>query len=50
MCPQVAYDCEVTDVPSVSVLPLGSNAAGSTFDKTDLVTVSAGEDLDYDNV
>eukprot|EP00392_Amoebophrya_sp_AT5.2_P015798 g16014.t1 len=45
--PTVAYDCEVVDVPSVSVLPLGSRPDGSCFDKADMVTVKAGENLDY---
>lgn len=48
--PTVAYDCEVTDVPSVAVLPLGAKADGTMFDKTEMVTVNAGESLDYDNV
>lgn len=48
--PKVAYDCEVTDVPSVTVLPLGMKADGSSFDKSEMVTVNAGEDLDYDNI
>ncbi|CAD7938656.1 unnamed protein product [Amoebophrya sp. A120] len=48
--PTVAYDCEVVDVPSVSVLPLGSKPDGSTFDKSDMVTLRAGESLDYGTV
>merc|ERR1712183_456639 len=48
--PQVAYDCEVTDVPSVSVLPLGMRPDGTQYDKTDLVTTSPNADLQYDKV
>ncbi|CAD7968610.1 unnamed protein product [Amoebophrya sp. A25] len=48
--PTVAYDCEVSDVPSVSVLPLGSKPDGSIFDKSDMVTIKADETLDYGNV
>lgn len=48
--PTVAYDMEVVDVPSVAVLPLGSKADGSVFDKSDMVTVRADENLNYENV
>lgn len=46
------YDAEVEDVPSVQVLPLGSKADGTTFDKTDMVTVKApnGEQFQVRNI
>lgn len=39
--PEAAYDCEVTDVPQISILPLGRKTDGSFFDKSDLSTVKA---------
>merc|ERR1719321_526994 len=39
--PKAAYDMEVQDVPTVSVLPLGSKPDGSLYDKTDLQVISA---------
>jgi hypothetical protein len=37
--PEAAYDCEVTDVPQISILPLGRKVDGSFFDKSDLTTI-----------
>ena len=57
--PDVAYDMEVEDVPSVGVLPLGSKPDGTLYGKEDLVTVKAidfvkadgsAKDLDYNKV
>ena len=39
--PEAAYDCEVTDVPQICVLPIGKKPDGSLFDKSDLQTVKA---------
>jgi thiol-disulfide isomerase/thioredoxin len=39
--PRAAYDCEVTDVPQISVLPIGKKPDGSFFDKADWQTVKA---------
>ena len=39
--PEAAYDCEVTDVPQISVLPVGRKSDGALFDKSDLQTVKA---------
>merc|ERR1712151_407530 len=48
-CPMAAYDAEVTDVPSVVILPLGLRPDGSHYDKTDMVVV-APELGQYDQV
>jgi hypothetical protein len=41
VAPQAAYACEVTDVPQISVLPLGKKPDGSFHDNSDLKTVKA---------
>lgn len=38
--PLAAYDAEVTEVPSVVILPLGLKPDGSPYDKTDMIVVS----------
>merc|ERR1712185_226394 len=48
-CPIVAYDAEVSDVPSVVILPLGLRPDGSHYDKTDMIVV-APELCNYDQV
>jgi len=47
--PLAAYDAEVTEVPSVVILPLGLKPDGSRYDKTDMVVV-APELARYDKV
>mmetsp|Transcript_45878 Transcript_45878/g.133554 ORF Transcript_45878/g.133554 Transcript_45878/m.133554 type:complete len:111 (-) Transcript_45878:108-440(-) len=38
--PLAAYDAEVTEVPSVVVLPLGLKPNGSHYEKSDMVVVA----------
>merc|ERR1712196_99335 len=47
--PKAAYDMEVQDVPTISVLPQGMTPAGIPFDKTDLKVISA-PDAEYQQV
>jgi len=48
--PRAAYDGEITDVPMVSVQPVGITPAGIWYDKTDLQTVRADENCRYDQI
>eukprot|EP00397_Hematodinium_sp_SG-2012_P056096 GEMP01068945.1.p1 GENE.GEMP01068945.1~~GEMP01068945.1.p1 ORF type:complete len:154 (+),score=37.80 GEMP01068945.1:61-522(+) len=48
--PRAAYDSEITDVPMVSVQPLGMAPSGTWYDKTDLQVVKADEELRYDQI
>lgn len=48
--PHAAYDMEIEDVPQISVLPLGSKADGTSFDKTDLQVAKATEVTGYQDV
>jgi len=48
--PRAAYDAEINDVPMISVQPVGITPAGIWYDKTDLQTVRADEDMRYDQI
>eukprot|EP00928_Gymnodinium_smaydae_P054162 TRINITY_DN37981_c0_g1_i1.p1 TRINITY_DN37981_c0_g1~~TRINITY_DN37981_c0_g1_i1.p1 ORF type:complete len:156 (+),score=21.76 TRINITY_DN37981_c0_g1_i1:50-517(+) len=39
-CPTAAYDAEVEDVPSVTILPLGLKPDGSPYDKSDMIVIA----------